>query len=291
MYGGGGGFEAGASQFNGAGFMPTQGNAGGGGGSAKKNFDSKQQTLRAVTIKQLFDASANRADDTLTIDGKEITNVTIVGRVLATQESGLTFGLTIDDGTGQAAVKIWISDDESDTDRQRRAEWRQGVYVRVHGHVSSFGKAQEVIAFNIRPVADFNEVTYHFLQCIFQHVHLTKGGGAALGTGGGAAAPVGGMKQEAAGGYAAPVGGYGAAPAAGYNPNSGLTAVQNDVMTFFNAPEAQQGDAGISIEDVLARAGGRYSLVQVREAVDALQNEGHLYSTIDENHFKSCNAV
>lgn len=39
---------------------------------------------------------------------------------------------------------------------------------------------------------------------------------------------------------------------------------------------------------VLARAGGRYSLVQVREAVVALQNDGHLYSTIDENHFKSC---
>jgi hypothetical protein len=42
------------------------------------------------------------------------------------------------------------------------------------------------------------------------------------------------------------------------------------------------------LPQVLARAGGRYSLVQVREAVDALQNEGHLYSTIDENHFKSC---
>jgi len=39
---------------------------------------------------------------------------------------------------------------------------------------------------------------------------------------------------------------------------------------------------------VLNRAGGRYSLVQVREAVEALQNEGHLYSTIDDQHFKSC---
>ncbi len=42
----------------------------------------------------------------------------------------------------------------------------------------------------------------------------------------------------------------------------------------------------IAALQVLARAGGRYSMVQVREAVDALQNEGHLYSTIDENHFK-----
>ena len=45
-----------------------------------------------------------------------------------------------------------------------------------------------------------------------------------------------------------------------------------------------------TLAQVLARAGGRYSLVQVREAVEGLQNEGHLYSTIDENHYKSCNA-
>lgn len=37
--------------------------------------------------------------------------VTLVGKVLSTNESGLTFGLSIDDGTGTAAVKIWISDD------------------------------------------------------------------------------------------------------------------------------------------------------------------------------------
>lgn len=194
---------------------------------------------------------------------------------------------------------------ESESDRQRRAEWRPGMYVRVHGHISSFGKAQEVIAFNIRPVVDHNEVrgcggvgrgpgsqvvrcrqgatwgwrqcdcwpaahashasalcgnersampdllapasplslgarsaawpaalacpsralppaaalpppqiTYHFLQCIFQHVHLTKGGGAALG--GAGAAALGGVKQEQAGGFGgAPAGGFGGAPAAG----------------------------------------------------------------------------
>lgn len=37
--------------------------------------------------------------------------VTLVGKVLSASESGLTYGLTIDDGTGTAAVKIWISDD------------------------------------------------------------------------------------------------------------------------------------------------------------------------------------
>ncbi|PSC71498.1 replication A 32 kDa subunit [Micractinium conductrix] len=286
MYGGGAGYETGGSQFNGAGFMPTQGGGGGGGpqSGAKKNFDQKHQ-LRALTIKQLADATLNRVDDGLTIDGREVTNITLVGKVLETNESGLTFGLTIDDGTGKAAVKIWISDDESETDRQRRAEWQPGKYVRVHGHISSFGKSQEVIAFNVRPVADFNEVTYHFLQCIFQHAHLTKGGAGAGGAAQGAAAPASGFKQEQ-GGYG---GGYGGAPAAGYQVG-GLSAVQNDILTIFNGPDAQ-GDAGISVDDVLTRAGGRYSLVQVREAVEALQNEGHIYTTTDENHFKSCNAA
>ena len=43
----------------------------------QKNYDSKQQTLRAVTIKQLHDACADRADDALTLDGKDLTNVSV----------------------------------------------------------------------------------------------------------------------------------------------------------------------------------------------------------------------
>jgi hypothetical protein len=45
--------------------------------SQQKSFDSKNQTLRAVTIKQLHDASQNRVDDTMTLDGREVTNVSL----------------------------------------------------------------------------------------------------------------------------------------------------------------------------------------------------------------------
>lgn len=30
-------------------------------------------------------------------------------------------------------------------------------------------------AFNMRAITNFNEVTYHFLRAIFEHLHLTKG--------------------------------------------------------------------------------------------------------------------
>lgn len=225
------------------------------GALPQKSFDSKNTTLRALTIKQLAAASAARSDDTLIVDGREVSNVrrralrregrccrrhrrrgdvlqlhptsshppctlqvTIVGKVLSANESGLTYGLEVDDGTGTATVKIWMSEDgasaarlpaacrccpaaclccscfpaglpaasmgaqlsadrlapllrpltllpapptqraDSELDRQRRAEWRPGMYVRVHGHINSFGRTQEVVAFNIRPITDSNEV-------------------------------------------------------------------------------------------------------------------------------------
>jgi hypothetical protein len=39
---------------------------------------------------------------------------------------------------------------------------------------------------------------------------------------------------------------------------------------------------------LLMRTGGRYSMVQVREACAKLADNGRVYSTLDENHFKTC---
>lgn len=41
---------------------------------------------------------------------------------------------------------------------QRIAEWRTGVYVRVHGNVSDFDDNWRILAYNIRIITDFNEV-------------------------------------------------------------------------------------------------------------------------------------
>lgn len=57
-----------------------------------------------------------------------------------------------------------------------------GVYVRVHGTMRSLNKERSLLAFHVHPVSDFNEVTYHALQAVFQHAHLTKGGAAAPAT-------------------------------------------------------------------------------------------------------------
>jgi hypothetical protein len=76
-----GGFDGGASQFNGGGFMPTPGGPAGGGSAQKKSYDQTSQAVRRVTIKQLHKALDQSTSDTVILDGKEVVNVSLMVRL------------------------------------------------------------------------------------------------------------------------------------------------------------------------------------------------------------------
>lgn len=52
---------------------------------------------------------------------------------------------------------------------------RTGVYVRVTGSVKPFNDALNVVAFDIHPIKDFNEITFHHLEAAFVHLETTRG--------------------------------------------------------------------------------------------------------------------
>ena len=52
---------------------------------------------------------------------------------------------------------------------------REGMYVRVVGHLRSFNKQRNMMAFHVRPVEDFNEVSHHLSEVIYTHLAVTKG--------------------------------------------------------------------------------------------------------------------
>ncbi|KAK9864910.1 hypothetical protein WJX84_000889 [Apatococcus fuscideae] len=283
---GGGGYDAGASQFAGGGFMPTQADQ---GTSPAPKKGAGDQTLRALTIKQITDGTQNPDESQWTIDGSELSNVTLVGKLTSVQEQSACVVYQLNDGTGAIEVKNWI-DTDSDYDAAKKAELRLGVYVRVHGHLRVFDGQKSVVAFNMRPITDFNEVTYHCLQSIFQHLHLTKGtrtgppGGGSL-----AARTAGALPQTNGAGNGGAYGGGAAAsyPAAGTS-GTGRTAVQEEALAVFNTSNAQSSEVGISVDQVVGQLAGKFSEQQVRQAVAFLSDEGQIYSTIDDLHFKSC---
>ena len=97
-----------------------------------------------------------------------------------------------------------------------------------------------------------------------------------------------GASMGGAGGMAggmAPQGGAGFAPQAGFAPN-GAASTQDTVMKYFTS--YAETDIGCTISDcVNAMAPQGVTDAQVRTAVEALVNEGHLYSTIDDEHYKA----
>ena len=58
------------------------------------------------------------------------------------------------------------------------------------------------------------------------------------------------------------------------------------VNAVFGGPQGE-GKNGINVQTVVTALTGRFTDAQVREAVESLVNDGHLYSTIDDEHFKN----
>lgn len=270
------------NQFAGGGFMPTQ-QPDQGLGASGKGGRLKEQTLRSVTVRQMVTAlNAAGPDEDLVIDGAELSNVTLVGKVVTASESGGGIQLRVSDSTGEVDVRAYVEDSEPQAMAQKLAEWQPGTYVRVYGHVRPFGGGRNVQSFAVRAVHDFNEVTFHCLQTIFQHIHLAKGN-----SGSGAATAV---KQEP--GFGAfgdsagwpqqqPLGGAPAAAAAA----PGMDPCQAAVLRIISDPSA--GEGGVHVNDVCFRLASQgYARSRVEAALCALQNDAHAFTTCDDEHWK-----
>ena len=91
----------------------------------------------------------------------------------------------------------------------------------------------------------------------------------------GIAAPSGVKPEGAGNGY----GGMAAQPPS--------VSIQDLVLKFFQS-KGEASDAGCTINEAAAALGvNGVSEAQVRSHVDELVQEGHLYSTIDDDHFKA----
>lgn len=277
----GGGFDMGPSQFAGGGFVPMSSPAGGmdaGFGGGQKGGGSRPlaQTMRDVTVRQLLRENTNGADDQFKVDGIELTMFFIVGRIVGRQESSTDVKLKIDDGTGVIEVTHY-TEDANELINMTAQDWVPNTYVRVCGNMRMLNNKKSMMAFRIKVIKDFNEITYHNLQCIFQHLHLTKG-----------VAPPAAAPQSFGTTPSLPVN---QAPAPTSFPGSSAPSqLCADILAVYHSAEAVASPHGFSLDQVLGALqaqGHRYTMAQVQDSVDFMSNEGQLYSTVDDQHHKS----
>lgn len=256
--------------------MPSQTNDAAGGGMKDTRKPRTEQTVMPLTAKQLADASV--VDDVVKIGEAELSHVMMVGVVKSVNPSQLMLKYVIDDGTGQVDVTWWMDDDGDAAASKRSSQVREGIYVRVVGKTRVYQDALQVTAFDVHPVADHNEVTYHFLSCIKAKLAAEAAKSAAP-----AAAPAGS-------GFA-----YGARPdpvaqtAQATGPmdtgdDNGLDSKHTQVLAII--AEHSCSEEGVGIGTLKSKL-PNINESEIRSVIEFLSNEGHLYSTIDEDHYKA----
>lgn len=261
----GGGYDQGTGGGGGGGGYMSPGGFGTPQASQDKKQRNRAQNLLPVTVAEILNATQN--DDKFFTGDIEVSQITIIGLVKSVSETNTRIDYHVEDMSGPPLeVKQFVDNDEGTPDAERVQAMQENTYVRVCGHVRSFGGKRSVVAFKMTPVTDMNELTCHMLEVIHSHAALAQQQSTTNGT----SDP--GNNTTKAGG-----------DSSGFSTVSGLTATQNQVHVIIRNNNTEQG---ANIENVCKQLRGVPEKA-IREAVEFLSSEGHIYSTIDEDHYKA----
>lgn len=282
--GGYGEYDQGGGQGAG-GYFAGGGNAGSPSSQdEQKRNAGRDEPLSTVNIRMLMMGEVGN-DDKVTVDGKPVSKVAILGKVTKLEHKETAIIFVVDDGTAQIEVQRWAQDEESAFVKEQNAALAENAYVHVVGKFRTLTNRKQIHAFSVRPITDHNEITNHFLQVIFEHYQRVKGPLSRL-TGAGLAGGI----QNVSGNYGGSAMGFTNAYAGGAGgggmmggPQDAMDPQSRAVHDAFAAD--MSSDSGLSISAVAARL--KMSVPQVTAVCQNLVNEGFMYSTIDEQHYKS----
>ncbi|KAM6295995.1 replication protein A 32 kDa subunit [Aegotheles albertisi] len=238
------------------------------GTQAEKKQRLRSQNIVPCTVSQLL--AAEQVDETFRIRDVEISQVTLMGIVRHAEKAPTNILYKVDDMTAAPMdVRQWVDTDEAGGEN---VVVPPGTYVKVAGHLRSFQNKKSLVAFKIMPLENMNEFTTHILEIVNAHMILRKNLMSA------SRAP-----QSFSSAGMSDLGGYGGG---GSLPVNGLTAHQSQVLNLIkNCPVPE----GMSLQELKVQL-HNMSMSTIKQAVEFLSSEGHIYSTVDDDHYKSTDA-
>jgi len=248
------------------------GNGAGFGGFGNQNAGAgdrprKPRVLNIVPLTTKSIREMNPDDSGFKLNGKDVNQVTIVGSIVHHEQSQMCNTYQLDDTYGVVSVKNWITGDGDENDESAQNEdkvFEVGTYVRVFAQLRSFQKTVTLNVLNMRAIEDMNEITTHMLECL---LYKKKCQAMNQGQNTGSVQSYGSVK-----------------PGNNFNDNpNGFDNIQSQVWSLVHNSQAAEG---ISVQAIKQSLSG-LSEAQIRKAIEFLSNEGHIYSTINDDHFRS----
>jgi len=247
-------------QGGGSGFQQRK--AGGGdadGGGAQR---STVKGVLTCTVATVLAAKHSDTDNCFVYKHLKFNTVMVMGLIREANHevNGSLATYIIDDHSGGLLEIKWWHDESSEP-------LKPLSYVKVVGQVKTFAGKAHVVAHHVSKMQSLNELIAHAIECVHASMCIRKqaelGGAAAVATnhnlGGGF------QNQHAA------------------VSNTGFTPAQNAVLSHLKTVTSM---TGCSVTDI-CRQLKQFSENQVKQALEFLSGEGHIYSTTDDDHFRA----
>lgn len=237
-------------------------------GEKKGSGAQRAHNIIPVNIKDILDAE----DEKLKIEDTEAHMVTFVGTVeqIDSKQTNVTY--TVRDDSGAIEVVQWI---EGEGNATSNIQVMEGNFCRVVGSIRQTQDRRHVMAFRVAKLNSANEITTHLLETQWIRMKLRQ------------------MKRKMGqpmnnstigAGMTGPLASSSSATSNTANGITGLSAFQSMVYTIIQATTAE---TGMEKSQIYNSVRGKMSPRDVDAALEFLCSEGHIYSTVDEDHFKS----
>ncbi|XP_063364230.1 replication protein A 32 kDa subunit [Cydia amplana] len=215
-------------------------------------------------------------DDGVKIWGTEIQIVSLVARVRNIRMQSTKITYTIQDMTGRMRAVLWLDQEAMDEDDKSSPKVNVNDYIQIYGNVKTNKGKKVVMIFKIMPITDVNAITFHYLQCINNKVKMEAESKKEKPVANSNSTFNGGLPANSMVGMADSGGSVN-----GLNPRQ---------MMVFNLIRASTQEQGISKQDMYASLKERMPQVEFENILEWMCGEGHIYSTIDEEHFRATDA-
>jgi len=251
------------SSQSGGGFMNVTSSPGGSGGSGEKG--KKKQNVVPVMVQEVLTAP----EEGFTVEGMEVGMVVICGRVVNIEKAATKTVYQLEDSSGQVEVVQWV-DEGNNT-----VEHNEGDDVKVVGSLRTQGDKKHVMAFKISAVTSTAEMDAHLLQVVYSKLKLRQLQNTITGQVGGTTST--GLSNSMLGG------GLGVMPSASVGQSFG----HKHYDLVYGIIKGSMEEQGVNRDHVHSQVKSKMSQQEMDAALDFLSSEGHIYSTIDEDHFKT----
>jgi len=245
-------------QGGGSGFQQRK--AGGDGDTS----NGQRPTARGVltcTIGTILNAKHSESDNCFVYKHLKFNTVMIMGLIREANHevNGSLATYNIDDHSGGLLEIKWWHDDSGEP-------LKPLSYIKVVGQVKIFGGKAHVVAHHVSKMQSLNELIAHSIECVHASISIRKQGelnGTGMTTNNNQG---GGLHSQ----QTAPI-------------SNGFTPVQNAVLNLLKTVTSL---TGYSVAEICKQL-KQFSENQVKQTLEFLSGEGHIYSTTDDDHFRA----